>query len=157
VSAWKKELEEAAREFFADRRSRGKAREEVDVGPLYEEIGRLKMELDWLKKKLAIPNEEKRRLIEPGRKGLSIGRQCALVGLARSSYYYRPAEPDPYDQVLMRLLDEQYTRTPFYGVARMTEWLCRQGYEVGPKRVRRLQLHRKQSRSSWFTPLPGYS
>jgi transposase len=55
VSAWKKELEAAAREFFADRRRRGKAREEVDAGPLYEEIGRLKMELDWLKKKVGYP------------------------------------------------------------------------------------------------------
>jgi putative transposase len=55
VSAWKKQLEEGAREFFGDGRSRGKGREEVDVGPLYEEIGRLKMELDWLKKKVGYP------------------------------------------------------------------------------------------------------
>jgi len=38
----------------------------------------------------------------------------------------------------MRLLDEQYTRTPFYGVRRMTAWLCEQGHGVNPKRVRRL-------------------
>ena len=38
----------------------------------------------------------------------------------------------------MRLLDEQYTRTPFYGVERMTAWLRAQGYEINPKRVRRL-------------------
>jgi putative transposase len=38
----------------------------------------------------------------------------------------------------MRLLDEQYTRTPFYGIRRMTAWLRREGYEVNPKRVRRL-------------------
>lgn len=40
--------------------------------------------------------------------------------------------------MLMRLIDEQYTRTPFYGVLKMTAWLRRQGREVNPKRVRRL-------------------
>jgi putative transposase len=109
---------------------------------------------------LAIPNEEKRRLIEPGGKDLSIARQCALVGLARSSYYYRRAEGDPYDQVLMRLLDEQYTKRPFYGVLRMTEWLRREGHKVGPKRVRRLlrqmgleAVYRKPRLSQ---PAPGH-
>lgn len=46
--------------------------------------------------------------------------------------------PDPYDEVLMRLLDERYTRTPFYGVERMTDWLQRQCHAVGQGRVRRL-------------------
>ena len=41
----------------------------------------------------------------------------------------------------MRLIDEQYTRTPFYGVPRMTAWLRPQGYKVNPKRVRRLMRH----------------
>ena len=38
----------------------------------------------------------------------------------------------------MRLLDEQYIETPFYGIDRMTAWLGRQGHSVNPKRVRRL-------------------
>jgi putative transposase len=52
--------------------------------------------------------------------------------------YYVAAAPDPYDEVLMRLLDEQYTRTPFYGVERMRTFLQRRGHEVGRDRVRRL-------------------
>jgi len=76
-------------------------------------------------------------LIEP-RCGISITRQCRLLGLRRSSYYYRRTEPDPRDDALMRLLDEQYTKTPFYGVPRMTVYLRRLGHDVGPKRVRRL-------------------
>ena len=90
-----------------------------------------------------MPTEEKRRLIE--RSGdISISQQCWLLGLARSSYYYRPIaaegtdEADGGDAALMRLLDEQYTRTPFYGVPRMTAWLQQRGHGVGPKRVRRL-------------------
>ena len=77
-------------------------------------------------------------LLEPTHPRLSVRRQCELLGVAKSSCYYQPVPPDPYDDLLMRLLDEQYTRTPFYGVARMTEWLRSQGHAVGPGRVRRL-------------------
>jgi len=77
-------------------------------------------------------------LLEPTHPNLSIRKQCRLLGVPRSSCYYQPVPPDPYDDVLMRLLDEQYTRTPFYGVERMTDWLQRQGHAVGQGRVRRL-------------------
>jgi putative transposase len=58
--------------------------------------------------------------------------------LARSSYYYQPAEETEENLELMRLLDEQYLETPYYGSRRMTAWLRRQGYEVNRKRIRRL-------------------
>jgi len=60
------------------------------------------------------------------------------VGLPRASYYY-DAQPETTENLeLMRRLDEQYLRTPFYGVARMTHWLRGQGHAVNFKRVRRL-------------------
>ncbi len=65
-------------------------------------------------------------------------RQCALVGLSRTALYYKAHGERAENLELMRLLDEQYTRTPFYGVERMTAWLKQQGYEVNRKRVRRL-------------------
>jgi putative transposase len=77
-------------------------------------------------------------MIEPACKEMSIRRQCELLDLAPSSYYHRPKPADGYDLELMRLLDEQFTRTPFYGVERMTWWLRSQGREVNVKRVRRL-------------------
>jgi len=77
-------------------------------------------------------------LIEATHSNLTVSRQCELLGLPRSSFYYRPVPLDPYDDLLMRLLDEQYTRTPFYGVTRMTDWLRSQGHAVGTDRVRRL-------------------
>jgi len=77
-------------------------------------------------------------MIERGPADLSVSRQCGLLGLARSTLYYAPVEDDPEDLALMRLLDEQYTRTPFYGVPRMTAYLRAAGQAVGPKRVRRL-------------------
>lgn len=69
---------------------------------------------------------------------LSLRRQCQLLGLARSSLYYEPRPESDEDLLLMRLLDEQYTRTPFYGIRRMTAWLKRQGQVVNHKRVQRL-------------------
>lgn len=69
---------------------------------------------------------------------LSIKRQCELLGLARSTVYYEPKEESEKNEALMRLLDEQYTQTPFYGVRRMTAWLRQEGYVVNPKRVGRL-------------------
>lgn len=60
------------------------------------------------------------------------------MGLSRAAYYYEPVAVDELELTLMRLIDEQYTRTPFYGVRRMTAWLKRQGYNVNHKRVRRL-------------------
>lgn len=79
-----------------------------------------------------------RGLIEPGNREIPSHRQCELLGLSRSSYYYRPRTQSPLNLQLMALMDEQYTRMPFYGVQRMTEWLRRQGFSVNPKRVRRL-------------------
>lgn len=77
-------------------------------------------------------------MIEPAHPHLSVARQCDLLGVARSSWYYQPKGETPGNLELMRRLDEQYTRTPFYGVERMTAWLRQQGYAVNPKRVRRL-------------------
>jgi putative transposase len=84
--------------------------------------------------------EAKRDLIEPEHAQISVVRQCELVGLARASFYYVAQGESAENLQLMRLLDEQYTRTPFYGVRRMTVWLRQQGYTVNPKRVARL-LH----------------
>lgn len=65
-------------------------------------------------------------------------RQCGLTGLSRASFYYQP-EPESEENLhLMRLLDEQYLRTPFYGIRRMTAWLGTQGHQVNHKRVGRL-------------------
>ena len=80
----------------------------------------------------------KRTLIEPGHPTLSISRQCALVGLSRSAYYYEPVPASEHDLLLMRLIDEQYLHTPFYGSRRMREHLRGLGREVNRKRVERL-------------------
>ena len=77
-------------------------------------------------------------MIEPSHPELSVRRQCDLVGLARSSFYYAPAGESALNLTLMRLIDEQYTRRPIFGWPRMTAWLRRQGYTINHKRVQRL-------------------
>jgi putative transposase len=67
-----------------------------------------------------------------------VRRQCELLGLARASLYYQAAEETAPNLRLMRLLDEEHTRHPFYGSRRLTAWLSEQGEEVNRKRVQRL-------------------
>jgi putative transposase len=69
---------------------------------------------------------------------LPVSRQCELLGIARSTVYYRPVVPSALDEVLKRRLDELYTAYPFYGSRRMTAVLRREGHAVNRKRVRRL-------------------
>ena len=60
------------------------------------------------------------------------------MALSKAAYYYKAREQNGLNEALMTLLDEQYTKTPFYGVPKMTEWLRTKGYMVNRKRVRRL-------------------
>lgn len=77
-------------------------------------------------------------MIEKDHPELSIRSQCELTGLGRSTFYYRPATESVLNLLLMRLIDMQYTKTPFYGYPKMTAHLRRSGYAVNPKRVQRL-------------------
>jgi putative transposase len=79
-----------------------------------------------------------RALVERGHREISVRRQCELLGVSRSGLYYEPVSESEENLRLMRLLDEQFTRTPFYGSRKMTEWLAMEGYEVNRKRVSRL-------------------
>ena len=69
---------------------------------------------------------------------LSVRQQCDLVGLNRATFYYESAQESELNLNLMRLIDEQYMKTPFYGWPRMTAQLRQAGYAINPKRVRRL-------------------
>lgn len=80
----------------------------------------------------------RRALIDLAHDELSIRRQCQLLGLNRSSWYYQGVGETAENLRLMRLIDEQYLETPFYGSRRMTAWLVRQGHDVNRKRVQRL-------------------
>lgn len=69
---------------------------------------------------------------------LSVGEQCRLLSLPRSTFYYTPQGETPLNLTLMRRIDEQFLETPFYGVRQMTWHLRAEGTPVNEKRIRRL-------------------
>ncbi|GAB61564.1 transposase [Candidatus Jettenia caeni] len=138
IAQWKKQVMDEIPKIFSTKKERDARKEEEIKSSLYQQIGQLKVELDWVKKKLDLPVDAKRSLVEVENKEISIVRQCELLGLERSSFYYTPIGESGYNFELMNRIDEQYMRSPFYGVRRMTEWLRQEGYGVNRKRVNRL-------------------
>jgi putative transposase len=81
---------------------------------------------------------QRRDMVDKQHSSLSIAQQCRLLGLHRSGLYYHPCSESEENLTILRQLDEQYFKTPFYGVRRLTAWLKVQGYDVNRKRVKRL-------------------
>lgn len=77
-------------------------------------------------------------MIDPANRSLSIVRQCRLLKISRSGWYYNPKEENPFNLSLMQMIDEQFLATPYYGSRQMMRQLRRAGYQVSRKRVRRL-------------------
>ena len=77
-------------------------------------------------------------MIEPNLKGLSVSKQCSLLSISRSSFYYEPKGESEMNLDLMRLIDKQFLETPFYGVRQMTWHLRNDDHLVNEKRIRRL-------------------
>ena len=99
-------------------------------------------------------------MVAPQHAGLSITRQCRLVSITRSSFYYASRGDSPLNLRLMRRIDEQFLETPFYGSRQMTRWLRRQGDMVSRKRVRRLMrllgVHALYQRPRTSQPHPAH-
>jgi putative transposase len=91
IAKWRKPALEQLPELFVDGRTRKARNGDAESEALYEEIGRLKVELDWLKKKLACSTEDLRRLVDPGHLAISARRQCELPGVNRSGLYCESA------------------------------------------------------------------
>ena len=80
---------------------------------------------------------ERKAMIEP-RPALSLSRQCQLLRISRSSFYYQPTGEGPERLYLMKRIDQLYMQYPFYGSRQMVRHLGRDGWSVGRHRVRRL-------------------
>ncbi len=81
---------------------------------------------------------QRRAMIDRDLPDVSVVHQCELLDISRSSVYYSSSKASQHELKLMRLIDEQYLRTPFYGSRKMVAWLRSQGYSVNRKRVQRL-------------------
>lgn len=83
-------------------------------------------------------NKQKIGFIQKDHDKLSLRQQCKILEIPRSNLYYNPVPVDDYTLVLMNLIDDLYTKVPFYGSPRITAWLKRQGHKINIKRVKRL-------------------
>jgi putative transposase len=92
------------------------------------------------KKNLPLTSDDKKKLLDPGYQEISLRRQCELLGLNRSNVYYRPREASAEKRKLLRLIDEIYTRSPYYGARKIAADLNRMnlGFAVNRKRGGRL-------------------
>lgn len=85
---------------------------------------------------------EKKAMVDKEHPTLSIARQCKLINLSRASYYrcndMEIGTETPENLEFMRLIDEEFTRHPFYGSRKLRSYLLRQGYVIARKRVQRL-------------------
>ena len=77
-------------------------------------------------------------MVNPANTNLSITKQCNLLSISRSCFYYQGKGENPLNLKLMQLIDEQFLKTPFYGSRQMARHLRRTGYCVGRHRIRRL-------------------
>ena len=98
--------------------------------------------------------KEKILLVNENYKQLSVSRQCKLLDMPRSTYYYKPAEEDELNLLLMTIIDEIYTKYPFYGSLKICESLKRQGHKINIKRIKRLM---KIMRITAIYPAPNTS
>ena len=106
------------------------------------------------KKNLPFSAQVKRTMVEPDNLEISVVRQCQLLGINRSTIYYREKAESGEAGELMRLLDAQDTLTPFDGYRRMTVYLQNSGFSVNHKRV--LKLMRKLGLEAIY-PKPNLS
>jgi len=103
IRNWKLTVKNRVVDLFSNHKNKkGKDQQEL-IEELYRQIGQLKVELDWLKKNLAFSHKEKLLLIERNNKNISVSRQAELLGISRSSVYYKPLI-DLYNLLLMQLI-----------------------------------------------------
>ncbi|WP_254453610.1 IS3 family transposase [Siccirubricoccus sp. G192] len=141
VGEWKRQAMEGLTAVFSGKAAAQESAKaaEADVEKLHAKIGQLVVERDFLAKNVrSMSLDQRRQMIEPEHPRLSVVRQCELVSISRSGLHHRPAGETALNLELMRLIDAQFLETPWYGSRQMARHLCREGYGVGRKRIRRL-------------------
>ena len=140
ISKWKSEFLANMSAAFSNAKESSTSEQEVPVEQLYAQIGKLKVELDFFKKKCQEIGDTRERMeaIKLKRSPLSLRRQCELLCVPRSSLYYAPIPEKPENLKMMTLMDMHLTNHPTEGVLSMVDLLQEHGYPVGPKRIRRL-------------------
>ncbi|WEF23170.1 IS3 family transposase [Paracoccus sp. S3-43] len=141
IHQWKRSLLEGAAGIF-ERGGKAAAAAEVaeeTVRDLHAKIGELAVANGFfVTKAQALDRQVRRGMVEKNHPSLSVGAQCRLLSISRSSFYYAPQGETAMNLDLMLLIDKQFLDTPFYGVRQMTWHLQNEGHGVNQKRIRRL-------------------
>ncbi|HJO52184.1 IS3 family transposase [Sulfitobacter pontiacus] len=139
IHQWKRALLEGASGVFERGSRKAPEVDEEQVKDLHAKIGELAVANDFLARKAQTLDRQVRcKMIEPNIPGLSVGKQCSLLSISRSSFYYEPKGESEMNLDLMRVIDKQFLETPFYGVRQMTWHLRNEQHLVNEKRIRRL-------------------
>ncbi|MGA0565531.1 transposase [Ancylobacter sp. VNQ12] len=128
IHQWKKALLEGAADIF-ERGARKTAEVDEDVVRSLHASDKLRLRRDrgtgrrqrfFVAKAQTLDRKVRRGMIERHQPSLSIGAQCRLLSISRSSFYYEPQGETAMNLALMRLIDRQFLDTLFYGVRQMT-------------------------------------
>ncbi|WP_252930089.1 IS3 family transposase [Paracoccus sp. 08] len=139
INQWKRALLDGASGVFERGGRKAPVFDEDQVRDLHAKIGELAVANFFFGKKAeALGREVRRGMVERDHPDLSIGQQCALLSIPRSSFYYTLQGETDQNLALMRLIDVQFLDTPFFGVRQMTWHLRNEGHKVNEKRIRRL-------------------
>ncbi|WP_232303395.1 IS3 family transposase [Paracoccus sp. 228] len=139
INQWKRALLDGASGVFERGGRKAPVIDEDQVRDLHAKIGELAVANFFFGKKAeALGREVRRGMVERDHPDLSIGQQCALLSIPRSSFYYTLQGETDQNLALMRLIDVQFLDTPFFGVRQMTWHLRNEGHKVNEKRIRRL-------------------
>jgi putative transposase len=150
IHDWKKQLLQHSSQVFEGnaKKSESPGLSQPEVDKLYRKIGQLQVERDFLasrpglleliKRVIFSSGPQRKSLIDLADKTLSVKRQCALLGLSRSTCYYRekPKKEDALN--LMKSIDQLYTKHPFMGSRQITQALKKEGLHLNRKKVQRL-------------------
>jgi putative transposase len=142
IQSWKKQFLENASLAFDVGGATKAYKEEIEElktenDALAKKLGKTTIERDWLQGKLnsSVSLKNKKELVETGLKEISMTRQCELIGISRSSYYYESIPYSEQDIKIMHKIDKIYTDASFYGYRRIHMQLKEYGFSIGINRV----------------------
>jgi putative transposase len=139
ISLWKQDFLNKALKVMPSKQDKVPL-DDPEKKELYTKIGQLQMEVDFFKKKVVmIPRDERYKMFSL-HENLSIRKQCELLYISRTKYYYKPQTESLINLHIMKLMDEQYQKTPFYGFPRIYEFVKRAcpTWILNKKRVEKL-------------------
>ena len=142
IQSWKKQFLENASLAFDVGGATKAYKEEIEElkaenDALAKKLGKTTIERDWLQGKLnsSVSLKNRKELVETELKEISMTRQCELIGISRSSYYYESVPYSEQDIKIMHKIDEIYTDASFYGYRRIHMQLKEYGFSIGINRV----------------------